>query len=90
MRPPPNVLEMTNLILCLDPLERGLSSPERTRRVVRAYQQAVERLQAAPRNVARLLPGQQPITELQTTYARRCKIRPRVRETGFYDAIPTS
>jgi tetratricopeptide (TPR) repeat protein len=74
-------LEMTNLILSLDPLERGLSSPERTRRVVRAYQQAVERLRGCAQKRGEALEGQQPMTDLQTAYAQAMQMGPRVRET---------
>jgi len=74
-------LEMTKLILSVDPLERGLSSPERTRRVVRAYQQAVERLRGCAQKRGEALEGQQPMTDLQTAYARAMQMGPRVRET---------
>jgi tetratricopeptide (TPR) repeat protein len=73
-------LEMTNLILSIDPLERGLSAQERARRVVRAYQQAVERLRECAQKRGEALAGEQPLTELQTIYARAVQIRPKVRE----------
>jgi tetratricopeptide (TPR) repeat protein len=74
-------LEMTKLILSVDPLERGLSSPERTRRVVRAYQQAVERLRGCAQKRGEALEGQQPMSDLQTAYAQAMQMGPRVRET---------
>jgi tetratricopeptide (TPR) repeat protein len=73
-------LEMTKLILSVDPLERGLSSQERSRRVVRAYQQAVERLRECAQKRREALAGEQPLTELQTMYARAVQFRPKVRE----------
>jgi tetratricopeptide (TPR) repeat protein len=74
-------LEMTNLILSLDPLERGLSAQTRARRVVFAYQQAVERLRACALKRGEALEGQQPVTDLQTAYARVMQIGPKARET---------
>ncbi len=74
-------LEMTNMILSLDPLERGLSAQTRARRVVFAYQQAVERIRACALKREEALEGQQPATDLQTTYARVMQIGPQVRET---------
>jgi tetratricopeptide (TPR) repeat protein len=74
-------LEMTSLILSVDPLERGLSSQERTRRVVRAYQQAVERLRDCAMKRGQALGGPQPMTDLQAAYARAMQMRPSVRET---------
>jgi tetratricopeptide (TPR) repeat protein len=74
-------LEMTSLILSVDPLERGLSSQERTRRVVRAYEQAVERLRDCTMKRGQALGGQQPMTDLQAAYARAMQMRPSVRET---------
>jgi tetratricopeptide (TPR) repeat protein len=73
-------LEMTNLILSIDPLERGLSAQERARRVVRAYQRAVERLRECAQKRGEALAGAQPLTELQTIYARAMQIWPEVRE----------
>lgn len=73
-------LEMTNLILSLDPLERGLSAQTRARRVVFAYQQAVERIRACALKRGEALEGQQPATDLQTAYARVMQIAPKVRE----------
>jgi predicted Zn-dependent protease len=73
-------LEMTNLILSIDPLERGLSAQERARRVVRAYQQALERLRECAQKRGEALAGAQPLTELQTLYARAMQIRSDVRE----------
>ncbi len=74
-------LEMTNLILSLDPLERGLSAQTRARRVVFAYQQAVERLRACALKRGEALEAQPPATDLQTAYARVMQIGPKVRET---------
>jgi len=74
-------LEMTNLILSLDPLERGLSAQTRARRAVFAYQQAVERLRACALKRGEALDGQPPTTDLQTAYARVLQIGPKVRET---------
>jgi len=74
-------LEMTNLILSLDPLERGLSAQTRARRVVFAYQQAVERIRACALKRGEALEGQQPATDLQTAYPRVMQIGPKVRET---------
>jgi tetratricopeptide (TPR) repeat protein len=74
-------LEMTNLILSLDPLERGLSAQTRARRVVFAYQQAAERLRACALKRGEALEGQRPATDLQTAYARVMQIGPKVRET---------
>lgn len=74
-------LEMTKLILSLDPLERGVSAQTRARRVVYAYQQAVERLRGCVLKRGEALEGQQPVTDLQTAYARAVQIGPRVRET---------
>jgi tetratricopeptide (TPR) repeat protein len=74
-------LEMTNLILSLDPLERGLSAQTRARRAVYAYRHAVERLQRCAGQGGKVLEGQQPMTELQAAYARAVQIGPRVQET---------
>jgi len=74
-------LEMTNLILSLDPLERGLSAQTRARRVVLAYQQAVGRLRACAQKRGEALEGQQAVTDLQTAYAHVMQIGPKVRET---------
>jgi len=79
--PAAQFLQMTNLILSLDPLERGLSAQTRARRVVFAYQQAVERIRTCALKRGEALEGQQPATDLQTAYARVMQIGPKVRET---------
>jgi tetratricopeptide (TPR) repeat protein len=73
-------LEMTNLIFSLDPLGRGLSAQERARRVVYAYQQALERLRGCALKRGEALEARQPTTNLQTAYARAMQIGTRVRE----------
>jgi tetratricopeptide (TPR) repeat protein len=73
-------LEITNLILSLDPLERGLSSRESARRVAHAYQQTVERLRTCAAKSGQALEGQQPMTDLQTAYARATEMRPEVHQ----------
>jgi tetratricopeptide (TPR) repeat protein len=73
-------LDMTNLILSLDPLERGLSAQTRAGRVVFAYQQAVERTRTCALKRGEELELQQPGTELQFAYGRLMEIKPQVRE----------
>jgi tetratricopeptide (TPR) repeat protein len=73
-------LEMTSLIFSLDPLERGLSAQERARRAAYAYQHAVEHLRGCALKRGEALEGRQPVTNLQTAYARAMQIETRVRE----------
>jgi tetratricopeptide (TPR) repeat protein len=75
-----HLLETTDLVLSIDPLERGLSAGERARRVVRAFQQGVKRLEQCAQARGESLEGKAPLTELQAIYARAQKIRPQVRE----------
>ena len=77
-------LELTNLILSLDPLERGLSAQTRARRVVFAYQHALERMRnCAQKRGEALDEGQPPATDLQTAYARLMELGPKVSETAL-------
>lgn len=74
------LLEMTNLVLGIDPYQHQLSTSERSRRVMRAFQQAIERLEACAQSRGELLKTPQPQTPLESVYIRIQKLRPKVRE----------
>ncbi len=74
------LLETARTVLNVDPFRRGLSSAERARRAVQAFQQGLERLRKCSQTRAEALEGPQPMTELQVIYARAADMRPRIRE----------
>jgi tetratricopeptide (TPR) repeat protein len=73
------LLETANLVLGIDPFARGISASERARRVIRAFQQSVERLEECAQKRGEALEGTPPLTELQTLYAHAAQMRPRMR-----------
>ena len=52
----------------------------RSRRVMRAFQQAIERLEACAQSRGELLKTPQPQTPLESVYIRIQKLRPKARE----------
>lgn len=76
-----SLLETTRLVLSIDPLRHGLSGPERARRTLRAFGQALARLQdcAALRGLALQAKGGE--TDLQRLYAAAAALKPRLRES---------
>jgi tetratricopeptide (TPR) repeat protein len=77
------LLETSNLVLEIDPFARGVSASARARRVVRAFQQAMERLTSCAQKRGEVLEGPPPLTELQTLFARASKMRSQVRESSL-------
>jgi tetratricopeptide (TPR) repeat protein len=78
------LLEVANLIISNDPLERRLTTRERARRTMRAYEQAAARLRDCLQQRGEALgPAATPHTELQFAYARAAEIRPKVRQRAL-------
>ncbi len=77
------LLETANLVLEIDPFARGVSASARARRVVKAFEQAMDRLRGCAQKRDEVLEGPPPLTELQTLYARAAKMRPQVRESSL-------
>ena len=73
------LLEMTNLVLGIDPFDHRISAWERVRRVVRAFDEAVARLEQCAQSHGDLLETSQPQTLIESVYARIQKLRSRVR-----------
>ena len=78
--PSAELLEMTQMILSIDPIESALPAAERARRVVRAFEQARKRLELCAQQRGETLEAPNPETELQDVSARLAKVRPKVRE----------
>jgi tetratricopeptide (TPR) repeat protein len=76
-----SLLETSRLVLSIDPLRRGLRGPERARRTLRAFRQALARLEdcAARRGV--VLEARGGVTDLQRLYAAATGLKPRMRES---------
>jgi tetratricopeptide (TPR) repeat protein len=77
------LLEMTNLVLSIDPFERQLSPQGRRRRALRAFRQAVGRLEACAQSRGDLLETAQPHTPLEAIYTRIQKLRPNAQERAL-------
>lgn len=77
------LLEIANTVLSIDPLERRLTARERARRSVRAFEQAIKRLEACAIDRQEELSAPEPETALQNAYARATQIRPRVRQRNL-------
>jgi len=73
------LLEMTNLVLGIDPFDHRISARERVRRVVRAFDEAVVRLEQCAQSHGDLLETSQPQTLIESVYARIQKLRSGVR-----------
>ena len=75
-----SMLETTRMVLDIDPFRRRLSSRERARRAMKAFSQAMTRLQgcAERRGVVLDAPGADP--ELQNVYAQAVALKPKLRE----------
>ncbi len=71
-------LELSRLILEIDPYDRRLSAAERTTRAIRIYQQAFNRLKQCGTERGEGLDVQQPASELQSAYSRAKQILPNV------------
>jgi tetratricopeptide (TPR) repeat protein len=74
------MLETTRLVLSIDPYETSLSGAERSVRIMRAYQQAVNRLQECAQSRGETLDASPPQTPLQSLYDQAMKMKPRIRE----------
>ena len=77
------LLETANLILEIDPFARSVSASARARRVVRAFQQAMERLRECAQKRGELLEAPPPLTELQTLFAHASEMRSKVGESSL-------
>src|SRR2546425_370354 len=75
-----SLLKTTHLVLGADPSEPGLTPLERARRVKRAFAQAGARLRKCAAKKGEALDVRKPVTDLQASYARARKLRPRVGE----------
>ena len=73
------LLEVTNLVLRIDPLDHRISARERVRRVVRAFEKAVARLEQCAQSHGDLLETSEPQTLIESVYARIQRLRSRVR-----------
>ncbi len=74
---PAHLLETANLVVSADPYERFLSSEERIRRIMRAYQQAMKRLQQCAEQMARVRErGKQGLQALEENAQ---ELRPKMR-----------
>ena len=73
------LLELTNLVLGIDPFDHRISARERVRRVVRAFEEAVVRLEQCAQSHGDLLETSEPQTLIESVYARIQKFRSRVR-----------
>jgi len=74
------LLETTNLILEIDPFDPRVTAPERARRVVRAYRQALARLKGCAQERPEALDTQEPQTTFQTVYALATKMQRQASE----------
>lgn len=72
-------LETTRLVLGIDPYASRLTVAERSRRVVRAFSQALVRIQDCGSKRGEVLASPEPQTALQSLYARSLKLRPKMR-----------
>lgn len=77
------LLETTNLILEVDPFAPRLSAEERGQRIVRAYEQAIARLETCAQSRGDRLDTPTPQTPLETAYAQALKLRPRMHESSL-------
>jgi tetratricopeptide (TPR) repeat protein len=91
-----HLLEVSRLVLSIDPYTPDLPNAERTRRIMRVFQQALDRLEKCvppiplpptlPAKPAATKPGQpapppaQPLTALQSLYVEALKMQPQVKE----------
>jgi tetratricopeptide (TPR) repeat protein len=75
------LLETTSLVLDIDPFSPRLSAEERSQRVVRAYEQAMARLETCAQRHGDRLDNPIPQTPIETAYAQALKLRPRMRES---------
>ncbi|MBZ5544133.1 MAG: tetratricopeptide repeat protein [Acidobacteriia bacterium] len=74
------LLEITNLVLALDPQARGISARERAARVVRAFGLATARLEACAAKRQEVLRSAEPDPEIRLLSDRAKQIRPKVKE----------
>lgn len=74
------MLETNKLVLSIDPYESSLSGAERSVRITRAFQQAVNRLQECAQSRGETLKASPPQTTLQTLYDEAMKMKPRIQE----------
>lgn len=75
------LLETTSLVVDIDPFSRSLSAEERSQRVVRAYEQAMLRLESCAPSRGDQLETSTPQTPLEQAYAQALELRPRMRES---------
>ncbi|HEV2493734.1 MAG TPA: tetratricopeptide repeat protein [Terriglobia bacterium] len=75
------LLETTSLILEIDPFSGRLSAEERSSRVVRAYEQAMDRLESCAQSRGDQLETTSPQTPLEKAYAQALELRPKMRES---------
>jgi tetratricopeptide (TPR) repeat protein len=84
------LLATTNSILEIDPFDQRATPEERARRVVRAYGQAVARLESCAQERHEVLDTEEPQTALQTIYARATKMQPQASERSLSHDPETS
>jgi len=88
-----HMLEVSRLVLTIDPYEPDLPNAERTRRIIRMFQQALDRVQKCaqpegesiaqpePQNPPNPQTPPQPLTPLQNLYALVMKMQPQVKDS---------
>lgn len=75
------LLETTSLVLEIDPFSPRLSAGERSQRAVRAYEQAMARLETCAQRHGDHLDNSTPQTPVEMAYAQALELRPRMRES---------
>jgi tetratricopeptide (TPR) repeat protein len=73
-----HMLEVTKLVLSIDPYEPDLANAERTRRILRMFPQALDRLKNCVQPEGGLTSLPQPPAPLQDLYAQGMKMEPQV------------
>jgi tetratricopeptide (TPR) repeat protein len=74
------ILEMADLVVGIDPYQPGLSGSERSRRVVRAFDQALARVQECVEKQGEPQGASPPQTPLVALDQRAMKMKPQIRE----------
>lgn len=75
-----HLLRVARLVLSVDPYESDLPSAERTRRIVRVFRRALDRLQECAEPEGELTGPPLPSMALQNLYAQARKMEPQVKE----------
>lgn len=75
-----HILEISRLVLSINPDEPDLPNAERTRRIMRVFQQALDRFRKCAQPGGALSGPTQPPAPLQNLYAQAMKMEPQVQE----------